>query len=192
MNNSPSDLVVVFETHATSLDNEAGLASGWFDVALSPTGERQARELGERRRHDEFAAVFCSDLTRSMRTAHIAFGEGSIPIAFDSRLRECDYGTFTRRSTAEIEQCRGSCVDRPFPDGESYRDVVGRVAGWLKDTTERFAGSAVLVIGHRATFYALEHLLGNVPLSEAVTSPWQWRPGWTYRTSALETGRTID
>jgi hypothetical protein len=34
---------VLFETHATSIDNEAGLASGSFDVALSSVGEEQAR-----------------------------------------------------------------------------------------------------------------------------------------------------
>jgi hypothetical protein len=37
------------------------------------------------------------------------------------------------------------------------------------------------VIGHRATFYALEHLLNRVTLHDAVTSPWTWQPGWTYR-----------
>lgn len=66
---------LVFETHATSLDNETRLASGWFDVALSPTGEEQARMLGARRRDDHLAVVFCSDLSRSFRTAEIAFGD---------------------------------------------------------------------------------------------------------------------
>jgi bisphosphoglycerate-dependent phosphoglycerate mutase len=42
-------LKLVFETHATSVDNEAGLASGWFDAALSAKGEAQARSLGARR-----------------------------------------------------------------------------------------------------------------------------------------------
>jgi len=42
---------LVFETHATSLDNEAGLASGHHDVALSPDGRRQAAELGRRHAH---------------------------------------------------------------------------------------------------------------------------------------------
>jgi broad specificity phosphatase PhoE len=79
-----ADLVVVFETHATSLDNEAGLASGWFDVTLSATGEEQARQLGTRRRDDEFAAVFCSDLVRASRTAEIAFGNRALPIVRDA------------------------------------------------------------------------------------------------------------
>ncbi len=67
-------MTLIFETHATSLDNEAGLASGWFDTDLSAAGESQAR----------------------------------------------------------------------------------------------------------ATFFAFEHLLAGVPLADAISAPWQWRPGWTY------------
>ena len=182
-----SDLLVLFETHATSIDNEAGLASGWFDAPLSAAGEAQARALGERRRDDTLAAVFCSDLVRSIRTAEIAFGARGLPIAHDRRLRECHYGARTRDPAAAIEAERGAYVDRPFPDGESYRDVVERVRAWLAEATSAFAGNTVLVIGHRATFYAFEHLLHHVPLDQVVTSPWQWQPGWGYRA-----GITID
>jgi broad specificity phosphatase PhoE len=176
-----ADLVVVFESHATSLDNEAGLASGWFDVALSATGEEQARLLGERRRDDDLAAVFCSDLTRAVRTAEIAFRDRALPIVRDARLRECDYGAFTRHPALEIDERRVLHVASPFPNGESYEQVVGRVSAWLTEATTTFAGRTVLVIGHRATFYALEHLVRDVPLQEAVTATWHWQPGWTYR-----------
>jgi broad specificity phosphatase PhoE len=176
-----ADLVLVFETHATSLDNEAGLASGWFDVALSENGEVQARALGERRRADNVAAVFCSDLTRAVRTAEIAFGDRGIPIIRDARLRECNYGSLTRRAASEIDAQRSLRVTTPFPDGESYQQVAGRVAAWLTEIAEAFAGQTVLVVGHRATFYALEHLVGRMDLQDAVTSVWQWQPGWVYR-----------
>jgi broad specificity phosphatase PhoE len=44
---STSDLVtIIFETHSTSLDNEAGIASGHNDVDLSEVGLRQAKGLG--------------------------------------------------------------------------------------------------------------------------------------------------
>jgi alpha-ribazole phosphatase/probable phosphoglycerate mutase len=68
----------------------------------------------------------------------------------------------------------------PFPNGESYQQVVDRVSGWLSELTRQSEDGTVLVIGHRATFYALEHLLKGVTLHEAVTSPWTWQPGWTY------------
>jgi broad specificity phosphatase PhoE len=171
---------LVFETHATSLDNEAGLASGWFDVGLSATGEEQARMLGARRRDDRLAVVYCSDLSRSFRTAEIAFSNRSLPIVRDGRLRECDYGDLTRRPTSDIEQRRLLHLADPFPNGESYRHVVDRVSGWLGEISQHIDDGTVLVIGHRATFYALEHLLNRVTLHDALTSPWTWQPGWTY------------
>lgn len=175
--------MIVFETHAASLDNEAGLASGWFDAGLSARGEQQARELGERRRHDAFAAVYCSDLARAVRTAEIAFGGRGIPIVRDARLRECDYGALSRHPAADIEARRANHVTLPFPGGESYEECVARVSTWLADARVAHPGRDLLVIGHRATFYALEHLLCRLPLEQAIAASWCWRPGWTYRNS---------
>lgn len=36
--------------------------------------------------------VFSSDLGRAVETASIAFGNTCIPVLYDWRLRECDYG----------------------------------------------------------------------------------------------------
>jgi broad specificity phosphatase PhoE len=173
-------LTLIFETHSTSVDNEAGLASGWFDASLSATGEEQARGLGARRRDDRLAAVFCSDLTRSFRTAEIAFADRSLPIVRDARLRECHYGDLTRQPTSEIERRRVQHLVDPFPSGESYQHVVDRVSDWLREVRRQQYDGAILVIGHRATFYALEHLLNHVTLHQAVMLPWTWQPGWTY------------
>jgi broad specificity phosphatase PhoE len=173
-------MVVVFETHATSVDNEAGLASGWFDCPLSPTGEEQAQMLGARRKDDQLAAVFCSDLTRASQTAEIAFKDRSLPIVRDARLRECNYGNLTRRGAADIDARRALHVGTPFPNGESYQQVADRVSAWLEDATPAYSGQTVLVVGHRAIFYALEHLLKDTPLEQVVIAPWQWQPGWIY------------
>ena len=64
---------LVFETHCTTEDNEAGRATGWLPGRLSPRGRAQARELGRRRAADGIAAVFCSDLARAVETAGIPF-----------------------------------------------------------------------------------------------------------------------
>jgi broad specificity phosphatase PhoE len=170
---------VIFETHATSHDNEAGLASGWCDVDLSPAGESQARALGERRRGDDLAAVYCSDLRRAFRTAEIAFGDRRLPIVQDRRLRECDYGELTRQPGSMLDP-RERWIATPFPGGESLTQVVARVDAWLREAQSAHAGATILVIGHRATFYAFEHLLRGVPLRDAVTAPWAWQPGWLY------------
>jgi broad specificity phosphatase PhoE len=174
-------MTIWLEMHATSLDNEAQMASGWYDVELSALGEQQARELGERRRDIDLAAVYCSDLKRSYDTAAIAFAGASVQVVRDPRLRECDYGDLTRFPAAQIEARRVQSVHVPFPNGESYETATRRVQSWLLDAATRHRDETVLVIGHRATLYALQHLCEGVPLAEAIAAPWQWQPGWRFR-----------
>jgi broad specificity phosphatase PhoE len=176
-----ANVVIVFVTHATSLDNEAGIASGHADPALSARGRLQALDLGVRLHPEQFAAVFCSDLRRSWETAELAFGVSGVPIVRDRRLRECDYGALTQHPVAEIERERSRRVQEPFPNGESYAQAAIRVKGFVDDLPAIFyAGRRVLVIGHRATQYGLEHWLNSIPLAQAVVAPWSWQPSWTY------------
>lgn len=166
---------IIFETHSTSDDNEAGIASGWRDVSLSPTGRRQAKELGDRHRDDRIDAVFPSDLKRAVETAEIAFPGGAVPICPDRRLRESDYGTMTGAPPDAIDAERLNRVDEPFPNGESLRDVVARVEGFLDDLARDWDGKRVVVIGHRATLLAFAHLPRGVSLEEAVTASFEWQ-----------------
>lgn len=182
----PTPPILIFETHATSVDNEARLASGWYDADLSPAGERQAGELGDRHRGRQIDAVYCSDLIRARRTADIAFGARGLPIHVDARLRECDYGSLTRAPAADIDARRLDCIDVPFPNGESYAQSVARVREWLNGVLRTPREHAILVIGHRATLYAFEHLLRAIPLREAIAAAWHWQPGWVYSLSEFQ------
>jgi broad specificity phosphatase PhoE len=172
-------MLIIFETHSTSIDNEAQVASGHDDVDLSLRGEQQAQALGARWRTGDIDVVYASDLRRSWRTAEIAFSGTAIPIVRDRRLRECDYGEMTRRPMQEIAAQRERAVLEPFAGGESYQQATVRVAAWLEEQRGRDL-RRVLVIGHRATQFALEHLLLGVPLQAAVTKPLHWQPGWVY------------
>ena len=172
---------VIFETHSTSTDNENGIASGHADPPLSALGEEQAQQLGLRYTTQEVDAVYCSDLQRSYRTGEIAFAARPTLVTRDARLRECDYGALTRAPGSQIAAEKHRRVHAPFRDGESYEDCARRVRGGLRDIAHRHPGGTVLVIGHRATQYALAHWLCGVDLERAVTAPWQWQPGWKYQ-----------
>jgi broad specificity phosphatase PhoE len=171
---------IVFETHSTSTDNEAGIATGWLNGELSSTGRLQARQLGARRRADGIEAVFTSDLGRAVETARIAFAGSGIPVHRDPRLRECDYGELNGAPASVIERERARRVDEPFPGGESYRQAVERVREFLADVAPEFEGRRILVIGHSATRWALEHLLAGGDLAEIVTAPFDWQEGWSF------------
>jgi broad specificity phosphatase PhoE len=171
---------IVFETHSTSTDNEAGIATGWLDGKLSPVGRQQAVALGTRRRADGIAAVFTSDLGRAVETARIAFAGSEIPVHRDPRLRECDYGELNGAPASVIERERARRLEEPFPGGESYRQAVERVREFLADVSAQFQGQRILVIGHSATRWAFEHLLDGAELDQLVTAPFEWQEGWTF------------
>lgn len=173
-------VIIIFEPHGTTYDNEAHRSSGWYDVALSPLGKKQAKELGERYKDEEFAAIFCSDLKRAYKTAEIAFKDRNIKIIKDRRLRECNYGDFTRHPSEEVEPEKANRISKSFPNGESYEDTAKRMKDFLSDLLKNYDGKKVMIIGHRATQYGLEHWIKDVPLKKAVTDPWEWQPGWTY------------
>ncbi len=55
------------------------------------------------------------------------------------------------------------------------------MARFLPDLPLRWDGQRVLVIGHVATRWALDHVIGGVQLDELVAAEFGWRPGWEYR-----------
>ncbi len=172
---------IVFETHSTSEDNERGIATGWLPGKLSDRGRAQAADLGRRRRDGGFAAVFTSDLHRAVETATIAFADTGLPILHDWRLRECDYGRRNGMAAARLHADRTRHIDEPYPGGESWRESVRRVGGFLGDLPSRWRGQRVLVIGHVATRWGFDHLLDGTALEDLAAADFAWQEGWRYR-----------
>lgn len=175
---------LIFETHATSVDNEAGVASGHGDPPLSTLGKRQAQELGVRYPPDSISEVYCSDLERAWSTAEIAFaGRSDVVIKRDPRLRECNYGDWNGKALTQVAASRSIRITLAYPGGESYMDCAVRVGEFLQELWEAGSDRRVLIIGHRATHFALENLIAGRSFREIVPRPWTWQPGWSYAMS---------
>lgn len=171
---------VVFETHSLSEDNERGAASGWAHSRLSAEGRTLAGRLGARRRDDGIAAVFSSDLRRAVETAEVAFGGSGVPLLLDWRLRECDYGDRTAGPAQEHVRDRGLFLDTPYPGGESWRGAVARAGRLLRDLPLCWQSRRVLIVGHVATRWALDHYLTGIPLETLISQDFAWQEGWEY------------
>ncbi len=173
-------ITIIFESHGTTYDSEKSVSSGHADAKLSSLGKKQAKELGKRYEDKNLDAVFCSDLSRSYKTGKIAFRERNVPIVKDKRLRECDYGDLTQHSSKEVEPFKIKHIKTPFPNGESYEQAAERMRSFLQDLLKDYDGKTVMIIGHRATQYGLEHWIKGLPLKDIIVIPFKWQPGWTY------------
>ncbi|HEX4208196.1 MAG TPA: histidine phosphatase family protein [Ktedonobacteraceae bacterium] len=186
-------LTLFYSPHSTSVDNEAGRASGFADVPLSPVGLKQAREVGHQYETYSLDAVFCSDLQRASTTAEIMFSARALPLVADARLRECDYGDLTQCPAAQMEEERAQRITEPFPNGESLLMVAQRVGAFLRDVMREYDGKTIVVIGHGATKYGIEYWCGDTSLEQIVHAPWEWRdiPIWRYELHAPMLQRDI-
>ena len=172
---------IIFEAHSTTYDNEAEKSSGWNDIRLSLLGYQQSVELGERFKGKHLDAIFCSDLQRSYLSAEIGFAGRNIPIFRDARLRECNYGDLTQVDSSIVSNQKVERINSPFPNGESYTDTNKRMKDFLDELKKTYDGKTVLIVGHRATQYALEHLIFDLPMTEIVSKKFKWQPGWEYK-----------
>jgi broad specificity phosphatase PhoE len=171
---------LVYETHAITTDNEAGIATGWLPGTLSDRGNESAAELGRRRRDDGLAAIYVSDLARATETVRIAFPGSSLPVIRDARLRECNYGSLNGMPRARLDAERARRIDEPWPGGERYLDVVERTRAFIGDIVRDRDGERVLVVAHSANKWALDHLLLGADLVALVSAGMTWQPGWEY------------
>lgn len=172
---------VVFETHSTTEDNEAGRATGWHQGRLSAVGRDNAGALGRRRRRDGLDAVLVSDLARAEETAAIAFRGCDLPVLKDWRLRECDYGDWNGGPVERIHEGRRAFLRSPYPGGESWEQATARVARVLPDIAATWPGGRVLLIGHVATRWGLQMALEGALLEDLAEADFAWQEGWEFR-----------
>ena len=91
------------------------------------------------------------------------------------RVPQRDAGAF------QLHAGRLEHLDRPYPGGESWRQAVTRVSRFLTDLPLRWNDCRVLVIGHVATRWGLDHFIGGVPLENLAQEDFAWQEGWEYR-----------
>jgi broad specificity phosphatase PhoE len=176
---------ITYFVHGTTTDNEQGKASGHYDVELSELGIRQSNELKELIKGRKFDIVFCSDLKRAVDSAKLTFGN-SAKIIQDKRLRECDYGALTRQDKNKVDELMLGAIEKPFPNGESYKQVEKRIRGFIKDLKNKYEGKHIAIVAHQAPQLALDVILKGKTWNQAIREDWrrkkpkQWKPGWEY------------
>jgi probable phosphoglycerate mutase len=104
--------VIYLARHGETAWSLSGQHTGLTDLPLTPRGERNARQLGERLKGLTFASVLTSPLQRASRTCALA-GFGAVA-EVERDLVEWNYGQYEGRRSDEIHKER--------PDWQLFRD----------------------------------------------------------------------
>jgi broad specificity phosphatase PhoE len=134
--------------HGESQGNLEGRIQGWEDYPLSKLGRRQALRLAERlaQQGDKITAIFSSPLKRATQTAEIISKVLDLPIEYDDRLKEYNFGPISGLARNEI--------------GELYPEV--RAAWDINEFWEPLPGEEGELAFEKRVRAALDDIVANM------------------------------
>ena len=129
--------LVYLARHGNTAWTHTGQHTGLTDLPLTPDGERNALQLGERLKGMKFAKVLTSPLQRAKRTCELA-GFGAVAET-DPDLVEWNYGQYEGLTTPQILEKRQDwdLFRDGCPGGESPNQIGERAARVLKRIRNR-------------------------------------------------------
>lgn len=116
------------------------------------------------------AAAYTSSIRRQKETCEILFSNTSIPIIIDERLRQIDNGPqYTGMSWDMGSRDYLAFIDKPFPQGESFRDFAQRVCEFLEEKSKEHREHTIITVGWRLSPAIFAHVCRGVSLERAIT-----------------------
>ena len=140
-----------------------------IDGPLTVTGQRQAAQLAEFLAGVEFSAIYASPMFRALQTAARCAESRGLAVTPTDSLKECRVGRWQglswdqirERDPVECERFLADPAREPHPGGESYQDLLARVAPAIDGILAAHPGKNVLVVAHNMVNRTyLAHLLG--------------------------------
>ena len=188
---------ILLARHGETPWNAEGRYQGQRDIALSATGEGQARALGERLRELPITRAVASPLSRARRTAELALGEARAGLlTLDPGLAEIAHGDWEGLLASEIrardpERLRAwrespATVQMPG-GGESLGQVLERAWPAFAAACQGLGeADTLLVVAHDAVNRVLLCRILGLPLARL----WSFRQAPT--TLNLLEGASVD
>lgn len=132
---------------------------GQQDSPLSALGQQQAHNSAAYLAHTGIERLYTSPLGRAWKTAGVISERIGQDRITEERLKECSFGACEGMTFAEIEKAfPGKTAwrdadrwSRPYPDAESYADVVHRVRSFADETLRgalRADGPVLCTVAH--------------------------------------------
>lgn len=147
---------------------------GRIDMDLSPTGLEQAAALARYLQRRRLDAVYASPMKRVQRTLAPLLVNGTPRPVVLPDLREVDFGDWTGYGWEDVlTRFNVSAYDwlhhleaGTVPNGESARDLQGRVEPCLRQILRDHPGQTVAIYCHGGVVRALLSILLDLPLSK--------------------------
>ena len=154
--------------HAPSIGDQ-GIIHGQDGVGANLTDTEAIKRLGDRLPKD--GVWFSSNIRRTIETAK-AVSNGTKPIEI-TEFAEQSFGLWNGQKWKdlpkdEMRKFWTNYGDQKAPQGESFRQLLDRVAPKIKSMSAQYLGQNLIVVAHAGTIRAALALALDLPLNSAL------------------------
>ena len=175
---------IIFIRHgSTDVNNKRILQGQSIDSDLNDEGIKQVKDIIPELEKSNLNLIFSSPLRRAHQSAEIIGQHFKIPIKFDKRIMERDYGALGGKNWKDgskemevneeefISMQRNDRYDfRPY-GGESSEDVKKRMVEFINYVKEEYPDKKILVATHGGVIRLMHNLYKEEPFSKHKRMP---------------------
>lgn len=143
-------MAVLLTRHGQTDWNALKKVQGKADIELNEKGIEQANDTKIVLKNENIDLIVCSTLTRAIQTAKIINSDRNIPIVFDERLSERDFGEFEGMANTEFdyEAFWSYKQNIQYQKAENIKKFFQRVYSSLDDIHLKYENKQILIVAH--------------------------------------------
>ena len=142
--------MIYITRHGQTDWNALGKVMGRYDEPLNNTGLNQAIEVKAKLANTHIDLIICSPLQRAKQTAQIINENRNIPIIYDERIIERDFGEFEGKNTNSFDFLKfwDYYENGNYEKAENIQDFFKRVYDFLEDILKTHYDKNILIVAH--------------------------------------------
>ena len=172
LNNYPKTRFAIVR-HAKTEWNQTKRMQGQDDSPLTLEGSNQAKMWGRILSKYSWDKIISSDIGRARKTSALINLSLNVPITYDARLREQDWGDWTGMTLSQLKKTQPDALSQQLqagwkfkpPGGEDRETVWERNHEVLIEYGEKWQGKCILVVTHQVVIKCLISRLKDDPSS---------------------------
>lgn len=151
--------------HGQTEWNALKKVQGKADIELNEKGIKQANDTKILLKNEKIDLIVCSPLTRAIQTAKIINNDRNIPIVFDERLSERDFGEFEGMPNTDFdyESFWSYKQNVQYQKAENIRKFFQRVYNSLDDIHLKYKDKRILIVAHAGVSIPVYCYFNGIP-----------------------------
>jgi len=150
--------MIYLTRHGQTDWNAINKVMGTVDMSLNTIGFEQAKQKQNALLETKIDLIICSPLLRAKQTADIINENRNIPIIFDDRISERNFGKFEGKTIKEFDFSSywDYYKNDYYDNSENVQDFFNRIYNFLDDTISKYKNKNILLITHGGVGIAVE------------------------------------